>query len=36
MSKILKGKLIRLGSAKRLTKGADNEGIEPLVQTAFG
>ncbi len=31
MSKITKVKLIRLGSAKRLTKGGDTGGFEPLV-----
>jgi hypothetical protein len=35
MSKKMKGRLIRLGSAKRLTKGGDIEGSELLVQTAF-
>jgi hypothetical protein len=31
MSKIIKSRLIRLGSAKRLTKGGDTGGLEPLV-----
>ena len=35
MPKITKAKLIRLGCAKRLTKGGDIEGSEYLVQTAF-
>jgi hypothetical protein len=35
MSKIFKSKLIRFGSAKRLTKGGDEIGSELFVQTAF-
>jgi hypothetical protein len=31
MSKIIKSKLIRLGGAKRLTKGGDTVGTEPLT-----
>lgn len=31
MTKSIKAKLIRLGSAKRLTKGGDQAGPEPLV-----
>lgn len=35
MYKLLKSKLIRFGSAKRLTKGGDQIGSELFVQTAF-
>jgi hypothetical protein len=35
MSKILKSKLIRFGSAKRLTKGGDVFGSELLIDTAY-
>jgi hypothetical protein len=31
MSKIIKSKLVRLGGAKRLTKGGDTGGAEPLT-----
>jgi hypothetical protein len=31
MSNIIKSRLIRLGSAKRLTKGGDTGGLEPLT-----
>jgi hypothetical protein len=36
VTKIIKHKLIRFGSAKRLTKGLDSEGGEAYVNTAFG
>jgi hypothetical protein len=33
MPKIIRTRLIRLGSAKRLTRGGDTGGLEPLVFT---